>query len=300
MRPRVTSVGLILPPDLTGSFEYPAHIDRSSLDALPRKPGVYLFRDQYGAPIYIGKSVNIRSRVLSHLRTPEETTMLQDSFRVDFLRTAGEIGALLLESHLIKKLQPVYNAQLRYFGEIFAIRLGRGETRPQIVGSSELDFGDDGNAHGLFTSRSAAHEGLRVLLRQHKLCPALIGLETVTHGRACFSKQIGRCLGACVGNESHDAHHARLRAALVQLQASVWPYAGPIGVVEESDELRQIHVVDRWSYLGSLEGRRKKLKRPARQFIDIDTYKILAKPMLSGELNIALCEVNRDVIRYAA
>jgi excinuclease Cho len=45
-------------------------------------------------------------------------------------------------------------------------------------------------------------------------------------------------------------------------------------------------VVDRWSYLGSLEGRRKKWKRPAKNVIDIDTYKILAKPMLSGQLDI--------------
>jgi excinuclease Cho len=289
MRLRVTSVGLIIPADPFAHFTYPAHIDRASLDALPRKPGVYLFRDRHGTPIYIGKSVNIRSRVLSHLRTAEEASMLQESCTVDFLRTAGEVGALLLESQMIKKLQPAWNAQLKESGEAFALRLEEGETRPQAVGSTGVDFADGSALYGLFPSRSAAQEGLRMLVRRHMLCPALTGLETAARGRACFSRQIGRCRGACIGNESLETHHARLRAALEQLQASVWPYAGQVGIVEESDGWRQIHVIDRWCYLGSLEGRRKKLKRPAKPFIDIDTYKILAKPMLRGELTIVAC-----------
>jgi excinuclease Cho len=300
MRARVTSVGLIIPPDPAVDFKYPKHIDRASLDTLPGKPGIYLFRDRNDVPIYIGKSVNIRSRVLSHLRTPEETGMLQESRRVDFLQTAGEIGALLLESQLIKKLQPVYNAQLRTIGEWFALRLEKGETRPQIVSGIDADFIGRDSLHGLFASRRAADEGLRSLIRQHMLCPALIGLEKTTRGRACFSRQIGRCLGACIGNESAEAHHGRLRAALEQLRASVWPYAGPVGIVEENDGWRQIHVVDRWSYLGSLEGRRRKIERPAKQFIDIDTYKILAKPLLDGRLKIEPCRVNRNAIYYAA
>jgi excinuclease Cho len=292
----VTSVGLIIPPDPSEYFSTPAHIDRDSLDALPNKAGVYLFRDRYGDPIYIGKSINIRSRVLSHLRAAEEAAMLQETCSVDFIRTAGEIGALLLESKMVKQLQPAYNVLLRGIGEAFALRLAEGETRPQAVGSSEVDFGDRSVLFGLFPSRSAAQEGLCALVRQHMLCPALIGLESVTRGRACFPRQLGRCAGACVGNESADAHHARLRAALEQLQASVWPYAGAVGIVEKSDGWRQIHVVDRWCYLGSLEGRRKTLKGPAKQLVDMDTYKILAAPLLNGELEIVpfapRCEKN--------
>jgi excinuclease Cho len=286
MRPRVTSVGLIMPSDASEHFEYPHHIDRASIDALPGKPGVYLFRDSGGMPIYIGKSVNIRSRVLSHLRTPEEAAMLQVTATVDCIRTAGEIGALLMESQLIKQLQPAYNSLLRHVGESFFLRLDDGQTRPRVAGS----FDGDGNGavYGLFASRSAADNGLRSLIRQHKLCPALCGLETAIKGRACFSRQIGRCAGACIGAESPAVHQERLRAALEELQASVWPYPCPVGIVEENDGWRQTHVIDRWSYLGSLEGKRRKFRRPAKLSIDIDTYKILVKPMRAGELNIVL------------
>lgn len=299
MRPRVTSVGLIVFPDPADDFEYPAHIDRASLDALPRNAGVYLFRDRAGDPVYVGKSVNIRSRVLSHLRTPAEADMLQESCSVDFVRTAGEIGALLLESRLIKKLQPAYNTQLRDIGESFALCLRQGETRPQVLGCSEVDASDAYAMYGLFASRSAAHAGLEALVRQHMLCPGLLGLETTTHGRACFSRQIGRCLGACTGNESREVHDRRLRAALEKLQAAVWPYASPIGIVEVEDGWRQIHIIDRWSYLGSLEGRRKKIKRPARSSIDIDTFKILDTLLRESKLTIGSCQVKKNAVYYA-
>ena len=286
MRPRITSVGLIVPPDPFAHFTYPAHIDPESIDALPGKPGIYLFRDCHGVPLYIGKSVNIRSRVLAHLRTPEEAEMLRDSHRVDFLRTAGEIGALLVESQMIKQLQPAYNVRLRGIGELFSLALGEGEMRPRVIGSSEPGFDEKRSVYGLFPSSHAAQEGLQALIRRHMLCPALLGFEAVTRGRACFSRQIGRCRGACIGDESLESHQTRLRTALEQLQTLVWPYTSAVGIVEESDGWRQTHVIDRWCYLGSLEGKRKKLKRPARHFVDIDTYRILARPMMLGELKI--------------
>jgi len=299
MRPRVTSVGLILPPP-PAECEYPAHINRASLDALPNKPGVYLFLDRSNTPIYIGKSVNIRSRVMAHLRTAEEAAMLKATRKIDFVRSAGEIGALLLESQLIKRHQPVCNTLLKYESEPFALYLPGGETRPLAAAYSEVECDESAFLYGLFPSRSAAQEKLEALIRQHMLCPALLGLESVTHGRACFAHQIGRCRGACIGTESKAAHAARLRAALEKLNAEIWPWNGPIGIIETDERLRQIHVVDRWSYIGSLQGRRRKIRLPANRAVDIDTYKILARPLADGELQIASCEVRRQSAYYNA
>lgn len=278
-------MGLIILPNPVEHFIYPAHIDRASLDALPPAPGVYLFLNEHDVPVYIGKSVNIRTRVLSHLRTPEEMAMLEAARRIDFVRTAGEIGALLFESQLIKRLQPAYNVLLRHVGHTFAIRLADDSLLPRVVGSCDEEF-DDSPCYGMFTSRAAAQQGLEDLVRRYMLCPALIGLEKTTRGRACFAYQIRRCRGACVGKESIQEHSERLRQALEQLEADVWPYGGPIGIEEEGGGLRQVHVIDRWSYLGTLQGRRKTFRRLARRNVDIDVYKILAKPLRSGELEI--------------
>ena len=289
MQPRITSVGLLIRPNPAENFEYPHHIDRASIDALPSRPGIYIFRDELDRPLYIGKSINIRSRVLSHLRTPEEARMLQQSRHVEFRRTAGDIGALLLESRLIKEMQPLYNKKLRRTREMCTLRLEPAiGAVPEIVFACDHDFARTEHLYGLFATRKAALERLRLIVEEEKLCPAVTGLESVTHGRACFSRQIGRCLGACAGIESAEAHHQRLAAALEGMRVVVWPYKGAMGIVEECDGWSQVHIIDRWFYLGSIDHGRKKLliKPPAKRSFDVDTYKILVKPMLQGELKI--------------
>ena len=80
----------------TESASITHQIDPASLEALPRSSGVYIFKGEGTLPLYIGKSVDIRSRVLAHLRADDEAEMIAQSRKVDFIETAGEIGALLL------------------------------------------------------------------------------------------------------------------------------------------------------------------------------------------------------------
>lgn len=289
MQARITSVGLVIRPEPANTFEYPHHIDRASLDALPPKPGIYIFRGEQDQPLYIGKSINIRTRVLSHLRTPEEARMLQQSRHVEFRRTAGDIGALLLESRLIKDMQPLHNKKLRRTREMCTLRLAPGvKSVPEIVYAREHDFAKTAGLYGLFATRRAALEKLREIVEMEKLCPALTGLESPMRGRPCFARQISRCLGACIGEESAEAHYGRLQAALQEMRIVVWPYAGPMGIVEECDGWKQTHVIDHWFYVGSIDhvAGAPPVRYPARRTFDVDTYKILLKPMLRGELQI--------------
>lgn len=298
MRSRVSSVGLIVRPNPASGYRYPDHIDRASLDALPRQPGVYLFIGHDGTPVYIGKSVCLRSRVLSHLRTPEEAAMLHDTARIDFLRTAGDIGALLLESRLIKQMQPRYNALLRMVRDTYALGLDDDASMPAVCNSGARAAGRQ--LFGLFGSRASAEEALRALARRHGLCPALLGLEASVRGRGCFSRQLGRCHGACIGAETAEEHALRLRAALSALQEAVWPFAGAVGIVERGADMRQIHIVDRWAYLGSLEGRRRRLRQGGVPLVDIDTYKILAAPLLGGAFELVHCSVQDGLVTIGA
>lgn len=295
MQARITSVGLVIKPDPADTFEYPHHIDRTSLDVLPSKPGIYIFRDEQDRPLYIGKSVNIRTRVLSHLRMPEEARMLQQSRYVEFRRTAGDIGALLLESRLIKDMQPLHNKKLRRTREMCTLRLGADvKSVPEIVYARDHDFARTADLYGLFATRKAALEKLRAIVEMEKLCPALTGLEATTRGRACFARQIARCLGACIGEESVEDHYCRLKAALEEMRIVIWPYAGPMAIVEECDGWKQMHVVDHWFYVGSIDHAPDAIpiRCPVRRSFDVDTYKILVKPMMRGELRIEPVDVS--------
>lgn len=284
MRTHVGSAGLFIRSDPADDFTYPGHIARADIDALPPRPGIYIFRGEGGATLYVGKSVNIRSRVLSHLRTPEEARMLRQTARIDFERTAGEIGALLRESQLIKQLQPEFNRKLRRTREMCAFSL-RGAT-PEVVFARDIDFACADGLYGLFASRRGALEALRDIVLRHQLCPAVTGLESTVRGRPCFARQLARCRGACVGHESAGEHAARLLAALETLRVMAWPYDGAVGIVEECDGWRQTQLVDRWCYLGALDSPARPTDARAVPRFDMDTYQILVKPMLLGRLTI--------------
>jgi excinuclease Cho len=252
---------------------------------------VYIFLGENDVPLYIGKSVNLRSRVLAHLRTPEEARMLKHSRRIEFFRTAGEIGALLLESRLIKELHPAHNKKLRRTRAVCTLRLagdGEASSAPQVVHAHELDFTRTEGLYGLFATRRSALEKLRELVDWHQLCAVMTGLEKVAPGRPCFARQLARCHGACVGAEPAQAHAGRLRLALEALRVRVWPYPGAVGIVEESDGCRQTHVIDHWLYLGSIDGAGGacKLTRPARRVFDVDSYRILVNPIINRTLPI--------------
>ena len=107
----------------------PAHIDRAMVDAIPDAPGVYLFYGEGAAPLYVGKSIAMRTRVLQHfgddVRSSKEMQLAREVRRIEWQRTAGELGALLREAALVKELLPVFNRQLRRAARAVRLRAGR-------------------------------------------------------------------------------------------------------------------------------------------------------------------------------
>ncbi|HDS9357917.1 TPA: excinuclease Cho [Enterobacter cancerogenus] len=266
-------------------YEYPEHL-RPWLEALPKQPGVYFFHGESDTmPLYIGKSVNIRSRVLSHLRTPDEAAMLRQSRRITWVQTAGELGALLLEARLIKEQQPLFNKRLRRNRQLCSLQIVDG--RPQVVYAREVDFSRTPNLYGLFANKRAALQTLQTLADELKLCYGLLGLEATTRGRACFRSALKRCAGACCGKEPVEEHQARLMAGLASISVNCWPWEGAVALKECGDGLTHYHIIHNWLWLGAVENLTDAaglLRAPAG--FDQDGYKILCKPLLGGQYEI--------------
>ncbi|WDZ98295.1 nucleotide excision repair endonuclease [Herbaspirillum sp. WKF16] len=271
------------------TYSYPIHIERADIDALPASAGVYVFRGANGIPLYVGRSVNLRSRVLAHLHNHEEELLVRQTRRIEFRRTVGELGAALLENSLVRDLQPLHNKKPRQKRCLFTLRLSPAG-QPQVAQVAERDFSRAENLFGIFASERAAQEALQKLVEQHELCSIAAGLEeSAGEGMACFARQIRRCRGCCTGEESHESHRERLMLALEDLRILPWPYEGAMGVIEERDGWSQVHVIDHWRYLGTLDEQHQQLQaRPAASLkgFDLDSYKLVIKPFLLQQLEL--------------
>ncbi len=238
---------------LTARPSLPSHLDADIVESLPGTHGVYLFYDETTLPLYIGKANNLRRRVLAHFSgdhtSSSELDIAQKIRRIEWIETAGELGALLKESALIKQLMPSHNHQLRRNDTVCAWRLVQNGERAKLalVDTDDLFFGDEENLFGPFSSSRKAIDALKAVADAQRLCHALLGLEKVRSGKACFASQVNQCTGACVGRETAAAHSARVLAALGPLRLRRWPFDGPIGIREGS----VLHVVGNWSYLGT-------------------------------------------------
>ncbi len=276
----------------------PSHLPTDALDAIPDTPGVYLFYGENDMPLYVGKSVRLRQRVLSHFNSDhklyKDMRLSQQLHRIEVRQTAGEIGALLLEAQLVKDLQPVHNRLLRRQGDLCAWRLkedDKGHTLPVLTFASEQDFGRADRLYGLFSSKRKAEAALRELAEAHQLCLLQLGLEgRVGSGKPCFNWQLKRCKGVCIGKEAESFHRARLEGALANLHVKVWPWPGAVGLVERDGDRSDVHVVNNWCYLGTARSDDELWtlleQQPSRPAFDLDTYKILSRALTRKDLTI--------------
>ncbi|MFM1806316.1 MAG: hypothetical protein RL212_575 [Pseudomonadota bacterium] len=270
--------------ELIGHSSLPPNIDKSIVDELPEKPGCYIFYGEHKAPIYIGKSISIRSRVMSHFQaalTQRKEMKLSLQIReIDWIETSGELGALLLESRLIKERMPSMNIKLRRSKDLCAWKIqadAGGILVPRLVSHHDLSPGLQDDIYGLFYSKREANTYLKSIAKKHRLCESLLGLEKRTEGKSCFGYQIKQCTGVCIGKSPIKLHNLQLTTALQLLKVQVWPYQGPIAI-KEGD---QMHVIDRWCYLGSAINHDEldELMRFGDAEFDLDIYKILQKAL---------------------
>ncbi|MDP1666271.1 MAG: exonuclease domain-containing protein [Methylobacter sp.] len=268
---------------LVGRSSLPSNIDRGLIDDLPDSPGVYLFYGENDLPLYIGKSINIRQRVLAHFSADhshgKEMSLSQQLRRIEWIETAGELGALLMEAKLIKTLQPIHNRRLRRNNALCAWQLQQHaeHLRPVLTWADDLDFGAQSNLHGLYHSQRDAQKALRSIADQNQLCLSVLGIEKTAKGRPCFAQQLKKCKGACIGQEKPLDHAARLLIAMNTLKLATWTYPGAVGI-QEGDE---IHVIDHWCYLGTAKNEVdvQDLLDSSRPAFDRDTYLILSKAL---------------------
>jgi DNA polymerase-3 subunit epsilon len=281
----------------------PLGVNAELLEDLPETSGVYLFYGENDCLLYVGKSINIRERVYSHFSSDHASTkemrLSQQLKRIEWIETAGELGALLLESRLVKERMPIHNRQLRRERQLCTWQINQDANAVplvKLVNQDEIAPEIMDSLFGTFKSKKQATEALRSIATEHQLCQKLLGLES---GKgACFASQIKRCNGACCGKEDKVIHHLKLKQALVKHRLKSWPYDGKIGIREHNRfiGLTDIHVFDQWCHLGTVKNDADlaELMQTSTVFaFDLDGYKLLLKALKKTDVVILKLRANQ-------
>lgn len=197
----------------------------------PTGPGVYVFTGQAGETLYVGKATDLRARVRSYLKPGGDGRyqlrwLEQEAFDVEFVATATEQEALLLENTVIKKKQPRYNIKLKDDKAFLLLRLDRREAWPwyRLVRRRQ----DDGATYfGPFASAKAVRRTLRLL---HKIVPLRDCRDSVFQNRTrpCLKHQIGRCPAPCVDLVPRADYDRLLDQSVRILRGDVGPLLGEL------------------------------------------------------------------------
>ena len=198
------------------------------LKKLPNKPGVYIMRDKRNTIMYVGKAVNLHSRVRSYFREnigrgPMIDKMVSLIARFEYIVTDSELEALVLENNLIKEHSPKYNTLLKDDKTYPYIKVTVGEPFPRILFSREMKK-DKSRYFGPYSSAAAVKDTIELLnkLFQLRTCNRSLPKE-IGNDRPCLNYHIKQCLGPCQGYVSQEEYAKQVAGAMEFLNGNYKP-----------------------------------------------------------------------------
>ena len=262
------------------SQSLPPNLDSKELSEVGNGPGVYVFEDENHQPIYVGKSVTLKKRIMSHFTdtTSKELKISQRVHHIRTIQTANELAALILESKMVKQLQPIFNRQLRRVTNyaMFVKATDEEYSTIKIISGRPAEQAPLENVYGLYETRTKARNRLDDMTRTFSLCPKLMGLEK-SKG-ACFSYSLGRCKGACAGKEDAGRYNDRFETALMHSKLERWPYGAAVAVpIGGQDTNGGGVIIDQWIVQGFYSEETAHELETIDANFDVDEYKIVRR-----------------------
>lgn len=190
----------------------PSFVDRSKI---PHKSGVYIYKDSKDSVLYVGKAIDLYSRVSSYFsgdQIVKTAALVEKIADLETIIVESELEALILEANLIKKYLPPFNVRLLDDKDYLYIGL-TDENFPKVITIRRMDLGKMKKYWGPFPSARTVKNTLKQLRRIFPWCskpPKLLASQGPTL-RACFYYHIGFCPGACVGLISKEDYNQIVR-----------------------------------------------------------------------------------------
>ncbi len=198
---------------------------QEELKKLPKCPGVYIMRDEADTIMYVGKAVNLHSRVRSYFRQnigrgPQIDKMVSLISRFEYIVTDSELEALVLENNLIKEHRPKYNTLLKDDKTYPYIKVTVGEEYPRVLFSRQMKK-DRSRYFGPYSNAAAVKDTIELLNKLYQLRTCNRNLpKDCGNDRACLNYHIRQCSAPCQGNIPQDVYREQVKRALDFLNGS--------------------------------------------------------------------------------
>src|SRR5580658_2766119 len=258
---------------------------REKAAQLPLLPGVYLYKDQYGEVIYVGKAKNLRARVRSYfsddrLADVKTGTLISDARDIEYILVDNNKEALALENQLIKQWKPRFNILLRDDKTFPYIKLTK-EKYPRVYVTRRL-IKDGSTYYGPYFPGNLAHRLVHFIHRHFKVPSCKVDF-TRSHTHPCLEFHIHRCLGPCVeGLTTDEAYAAAVRDVRLFLEGRHKDLARDLRarMREASDGTRFEEAAALRDLMSTVEEMEEKQKIAAAEGENIDIFACHAEPPL--------------------
>lgn len=270
---------------LSTNVTLPPNVESSLLKKIPHEPGVYFFYGKNDELLYVGKSINIYKRLLSHFSNANHNSkaanIWNETHNIETQTTASDLGASLLELQYIKTLQPLLNKRSRKTKKMWGLFLKPTEskyTHLSLQPFTELSPSQQAATYGIFKTKLQATTAVQTIIKDKGLCPHLLGIES---GKgACFSHQLGICKGACVNKIDPAIYNILLEQAFTAKKVRLWPYKAPktLTFTNTFNQKTEEFTVDNWLLIDATicaDGDCTELISPQSVF-DYEMYKVIA------------------------
>lgn len=226
----------------------PPNLPKEEFENLPEQPGVYYFLDQRSEVIYVGKAIDIKKRITGHFsgtsKDRRNQAIRNEIHHIGYELTGNELVALLLESHEIKRLWPKYNRAQKVVTNLWGIYMYEDR-------QGYLRFNVNKKVKGLsplvsFHNHADAWHFLMEKIREYDLCPKLAGIQK--SDGACYDLVLGKCAGACDGQETPEDYNHKAKQAIDSFQGKQKSYA--IIGMGRTEEEQSIVLIEKGAYQG--------------------------------------------------
>jgi excinuclease ABC subunit C len=189
---------------------------------LPDKPGVYLMKDINGKIIYVGKAISLKNRVRSYFQASRNLSLRIQNMvslvdRLEYITTASEMEALILECNFIKEEHPKYNIRLRDDKQYPWVKITLTESFPQVYITRKMKK-DGSKYYGPYTNVSSLRETFRLIRQIFPLRSCRHDLDREKIERPCLNYHIRRCLAPCAGEINQTAYREMIHQVCIFLE----------------------------------------------------------------------------------